>query len=175
MSLLEAEKCLDTFSNLSPKSVLDNMDGGFTHYCRATNAEISESRDTYGGSSSHFSCETRPEALKVNETSDAVEVISASFITGSRQNVSKFETRDDSPLIDALKPLTKSDCHGVFSSEKLDNLPSHEESKSSQGVGKVNSNDCFRPLTPSRSPSPDDYPSKPSGKEYHYCQFFLFV
>ncbi|XP_044467196.1 ubiquitin carboxyl-terminal hydrolase 21-like isoform X2 [Mangifera indica] len=129
VSLLEAEKCLDTFSNLSPKSVLDNMDGGFTHYCRATNAEINESRDTYGG---------------------------------SRQNVSKFETRDDSPLIDALKPLTKSDCHGVFSSEKLDNLPSHEESKSSQGVGKVNSNDCFRPLTPSRSPSPDDYPNKPS-------------
>ncbi|XP_031248788.1 ubiquitin carboxyl-terminal hydrolase 20-like [Pistacia vera] len=161
-SLLEAEKCLDTASNSSPKSVLDNMDGGFTHYCRVTNAEINESRDTSGESSSHFSCETRVEAVKVNGTRDAMEGISASFTSGTRQNVSKIETRDDSSTIDASKPLRTSDGHGVFSNEKVDNLPSLEASKSSQGVDKVKSNDGFRPLTPSRSPSPDNYPSKPS-------------
>ncbi|KAJ0112649.1 hypothetical protein Patl1_03504 [Pistacia atlantica] len=161
-SLLEAEKCLDTASNSSPKSVLDNMDGGFTHYCRVTNAEINESRDTSGESSSRFSCETRVEAVKVNGTRDAMEGISASFTSGTWQNVSKIETRDDSSTIDASKPLRTSDGHGVFSNEKVDNLPSLEASKSSQGVDKVKSNDGFRPLTPSRSPSPDDYPSKPS-------------
>ncbi|KAJ0052477.1 hypothetical protein Pint_03439 [Pistacia integerrima] len=161
-SLLEAEKCLDTTSNSSPKSVLDNMDGGFTHYCRVTNAEVNESRDTSGESSSHFLCETRVEAVKVNGTRDAMEGISASFTSGTGQNVSKIETRDDSSTIDASKPLRTSDGHGVFSNEKVDNLPSLEASKSSQGVDKVKSNDGFCPLTPSRSPSPDDYPSKPS-------------
>lgn len=166
---------MDTISNSSPKSVLDNMDGGFTHYCRETSAEINESRDTSGGSSSHFSCEARLEAVKVNETGDAMEGISASFTSGARQNVSKIENRDDSPMIDASKPLRTSDCHGVFSNEKVYDLPSREASKSTQGVDKVKSNDGFRPLTPSQSPSPDDYPSKPSGKEMHYCWFFLFV
>lgn len=156
---------MDTIPNSSPKSVLDNRDGGFSHYCRVTNAEINESRDTSGGSSSNVSCETRLKAVKVNVTRDTMEGISASFTSGSRQNVSKLEIRDDSPMIDASKPVRMSDCNGVLS---------YKESKSTKGVNKVNTNDGFCPLTPSRSPSPDDYPSNPTGKEMPYCQF-LFV
>lgn len=168
-SLLEAEKISSDLdlSNSSPKSVLDNMDGGYASYSRVATAEncnYDESRDYAGSSLTKFSCELRSKNVEGNETRDAAEEISECFSSATRQNVAEVETRDDTPMIDACRPLGSSDCHdGGCSSDKVNNLPSVEDNNCSQDVAIVKSNEGFRPLTPSRSPSPDVYSGKPSG------------
>ncbi|KAK3183017.1 hypothetical protein Dsin_030303 [Dipteronia sinensis] len=190
-SLLEAEKlCLDrNISNLSPKSVLDNMDNDCTTYCsvaKANDCEANESRDSAGGSSAQFSCERRPECVEVNEIKDDAEGISACQSSGSRQNVIDFngagndapiisssvdfnDARNDAPIISSSVTLRANECHdGIFNSEKIHKMPSLEENNCNPGVDKLKSNDAFHPLTPPRSPSPDVYSGKPSETSYHH-------
>ncbi|KAL5862521.1 hypothetical protein ACOSQ3_000035 [Xanthoceras sorbifolium] len=155
-SLLEAEKlCLErNISNLSPKSVLDNMDNDCTSYCsvaKANKCEANESKDSAGGSSAQFSCERRAEFVEVNEVKDDVEGVSVCRSAASRQNVTDLkEARNDAPIINSLQ------------------IPSLEENNCNLGVDEVKSNDCFHPLMPPRSPSPEFYSGKPSETSYHH-------
>lgn len=179
-SLLGAEKpCLDcSTSNLSPKSVLDNVDSDCTSYCgvvKADDCEANESRDPAGVSSAQFSGE-RSVCVEVNEIKDDAEGISACQSLGSRQNVTDFKEAENGVwIINSSATLRANHCHdGISYSEKIHNTASLQENNCNQGVEKVKNNDGFHPLTPPRSPSPDVYSGKPSGKKCYHIIFVFF-
>lgn len=166
-------------SNSSPKSVLDNVENDYTSCSGVANAESCEAdepSDSAGDCSTKFSCQLRSKDLEVNEIRDTVNGMSACFTLASCRNVAELETRgDDIPMIDnASRPLSASDFYGVFCNKKVNKLTSIEEDNCNQGVEKVKIIDGFHPLTPPRSPSPDVYSGKPSGKKYTQSVVFYF-
>lgn len=154
-------------SNLSPKSVLDNVDNDGSSYCAGVKANhyvANESRDFAVGNSAQFSGE-RSSCGEFNKVRDGVEGTYASQELGLRQDATDFkESNNNYSMINSSMTAQANKNHdGASYNEEILCTPSLWENKCDQGVEKVKSNDGFRPLTPPRSPSADDI-GGPSGK-----------
>ncbi|GKV10691.1 hypothetical protein SLEP1_g22019 [Rubroshorea leprosula] len=152
-SVIEVQApCLDpNVSNLSPKSVLDNIESAIPSDSGAGNnneCSSNESKDAADRMSMQFSYETKTDSA-VNESSIAAEAY------GSEQNVTELnESGAETPTIDANMPPRSSDCFEGLSDENICTVSPLGENMCNQDVDKA-CKSSGSPQTSTRSKSPE--------------------
>lgn len=172
-SLIESQKfCLDpSISNTSPKSVLDNVDRGtlFPGVEKVDNCKVGVTTDTSAETSTQFSCGTTVEEIRMDETKNENEGISAQISYDSGPNLCCDEFSGDTPFVDVSVPLGASDCHNVlFHNEKVCGVPSAKEDICKLGANKICQNDDLHRPAPPRSTTPDVNIGELPGKVIYY-------